>query len=83
MTLLPHAIVVTTVQARTIGLMVDRVSDILTVSTSDLQAVPAAAGLSMPGYAEGIFVRGKDMICFLNLDGIFASSTADEWENVA
>ena len=77
------AIVVTNVRGRTIGLMVDRVSDILTVSTSDLQAVPTAAGLSTPGYAEGMFARGKDMICFLNLDGIFASSASDEREDVA
>lgn len=77
------AIVVTNVRGRTIGLMVDRVSDILTVSTSDLQAVPAAVGLSTSGYAEGIFARGKDMICFLNLDGIFASNAAEAWEDVA
>ncbi|NLR97457.1 purine-binding chemotaxis protein CheW [Rhizobium sp. P38BS-XIX] len=77
------AIVVTVVGGATIGLMVDRVSDILTISISDLQAVPVAAGVSDKGYAEGIFARGKDMICLLNLEGIFASSATEEWEKVA
>lgn len=77
------AIVVTNVNDRTIGLMVDRVSDILTVSVSELQPVPAAANCAAVGYAEGIFAREKDMICLLNLDAIFATSEPGEWEDAA
>lgn len=73
------AIVVTSVKGKTIGMMVDRVSDILTVSAADLQPVPAAAGLATTGYAEGIFARDKMMICFLNLDAIFATAEPEEW----
>ncbi len=68
------AIVVTNVKGQTIGLMVDRVSDILTISGTDLQPVPAGAGVTTAAYAEGIFARDKDMICFLNLEAIFANA---------
>ncbi|MES5097446.1 chemotaxis protein CheW [Agrobacterium sp. BA1120] len=74
------AIVVTSVKGRTIGMMVDRVSDILTVSAADLQPVPAAAGLATTGFAEGIFARDKVMICFLNLDAIFATADPESWD---
>ncbi|SCX19154.1 chemotaxis protein CheW [Agrobacterium rosae] len=74
------AIVVTSVKGKTIGMMVDRVSDILTVPASDLQPVPATAGLATTGYAEGIFARDKVMICFLDLNAIFAAPEADSWE---
>ncbi len=77
------AIVVTHVSAKTIGLMVDRVSDILTVAIEDLQPVPVAAGITSAGYAEGIFARDKDMICFLNLDAIFSADTPGDLEEAA
>lgn len=77
------AIVVTSVQGRTIGLMVDRVSDILTVAAVDLQPIPLAAGLAAAGFAEGIFARDKDMICVLNLEAIFADTNPHAWEEAA
>jgi purine-binding chemotaxis protein CheW len=75
------AIVVTTVKGRTIGLMVDRVSDILTVSVSELQPVPPAAGIAATGYAEGILTHDKQLICFLNLEAIFAGVDPSDWES--
>ncbi|WP_174062396.1 chemotaxis protein CheW [Agrobacterium larrymoorei] len=74
------AIVVTSVKNRTVGLMVDRVSDILTVSAADLQPVPVAAGIAATGFAEGIFAKDKMMICFLNLDAIFATADPSRWD---
>jgi len=71
------AIVVTNVKGQTVGLMVDRVSDILTISGSELQPVPIGVGLTSTSFAEGIFARDKDMICFLDLEAIFSSTL--EW----
>jgi len=68
------AIVVTSVEGRMIGLMVDRVSDILTIPNSELQPVPSGAGIASSGYAVGIFARDKQMICFLNLEAIFGGA---------
>lgn len=77
------AIVVTSVDDKTIGLMVDQVSDILTVSRTDLQPVPAAAGIAATGYAEGIIAHDKQMICFLKLEEIFCTTEISGFENAA
>lgn len=71
------AIVVADIHDKTVGMMVDRVSDILTISTADLQPIPTAAGSYASAYAEGIFAREKDMVCFLDLDTIFGPGEAD------
>jgi len=76
------AIVVTNVIGKTIGLMVDRVSDILTVSISELQPVPDAAG-SAGAYADGVIAREKAMICFLSLERIFGAQGEADWADVA
>jgi purine-binding chemotaxis protein CheW len=76
------AIVVTSVKGKTVGLMVDRVSDILTVSASELQPVPAGVGVDT-SYAQGIIARQETMICFLNLEAIFADAQPDNWEGAA
>ncbi|WP_142781880.1 chemotaxis protein CheW [Agrobacterium sp. T29] len=77
------AIVVTSVNGTTVGLMVDRVSDILTVSQSELQPVPVAVGSSAGDYAEGILAYDKQMICFLNLEAIFAQVRPSDWSEAA
>lgn len=77
------AIVVTTVRDKTIGLMVDTVSDILTIAVRDLQPVPVAAGIAATGYAEGILAHDKQMICFLNLEQIFAGEDPSAWDEAA
>ncbi|WP_313193779.1 chemotaxis protein CheW [Shinella zoogloeoides] len=75
------AIVVTHVKGQTIGLMVDRVSDILTVTGAELQPVPVGAGVATESYAEGIIARDREMICFLDLEAIFAN--AADWPDAA
>ncbi|MCX8997167.1 chemotaxis protein CheW [Rhizobiaceae bacterium BDR2-2] len=76
------AIVVTSIKGMTVGLMVDRVSDILTVAAGELQPVPAGIGTDT-SYAQGIIARDKAMICFLNLEAIFADTDPEEWSVAA
>jgi len=68
------AIVVTEANGFVIGLLVDGVSDILTLPTDVLQPVPIV-GIS-PGlaHAEGIIAHDGKMICFLNLERMFQAS---------
>jgi purine-binding chemotaxis protein CheW len=68
------AIVVVEVHGAAIGLVVDRVSDILTVSRERIQPVPALAGHQAVRYAEGIITHDAGMICFLDLSKIFESA---------
>ncbi|TCP88268.1 CheW protein [Rhizobium sp. PP-CC-2G-626] len=65
------AIVVAEVHGMAMGLVVDRVSDILTISESLLQPVPEISISSGMHYADGIIAQPDGMICFLNLDRMF------------
>jgi purine-binding chemotaxis protein CheW len=65
------AIVVAEVGSMVVGLLVDRVSDILTVSPSQIQPVPEVAASLQSNYSEGIIVHGDSMICFLDLSRMF------------
>lgn len=65
------AIVVAEVHNMVIGLLVDRVSDILTVPCSQIQPIPEAAASLSNSFSEGIIAHGESMICFLNLSKMF------------
>ena len=65
------AIVVSEVHGMAMGLVVDRVSDILTIGEDLLQPVPEISLSSGMRYAEGIIVQPGGMICFLNLERMF------------
>lgn len=70
------AIVVAEVHGTALGLLVDRVSDILTVATSRLQPVPEIGLSGRIHYADGIIAQPEGMICFLNLERMFDVSEA-------
>ncbi len=65
------AIVVAEVHGTAIGLVVDRVSDILTIPESLLQPIPEISISSGMHYADGIIAQPDGMICFLNLERMF------------
>ncbi|OJF89774.1 chemotaxis protein CheW [Pararhizobium antarcticum] len=65
------AIVVAEVHGMAMGLVVDRVSDILTIAEDLLQPVPEISMSSGMRYADGIIAQPDGMICFLNLERMF------------
>ena len=73
------AIVVADVHNMAIGLLVDGVSDILTVTTSQIQPVPRISSFNQD-FCEGIVTQPSGMICFLNLNAMFHPA---EIENLA
>lgn len=75
------AIVVAEVGGMAMGLVVDRVSDILTIPESKLQPVPEISDSSGMKYADGIIAQAEGMICFLNLERMF--STGETSQSVA
>lgn len=66
------AIVVAEVHNMVIGLLVDRVSDILTIKGSDVQPAPEITTSFDRSYTEGVITHQSGMICFLNLARMFA-----------
>ena len=65
------AIVVTEVKNMVIGMLVDRVSDILTIKGSEVQPAPEINTSFDRSYTDGIISRENGMICFLNLAKMF------------
>ncbi|MDE4622039.1 chemotaxis protein CheW [Sinorhizobium meliloti] len=72
------AIVVAEVHNMVIGLVVDRVSDILTVQGSQVQPVPEVTASFDKSFAEGIIANESGMICFLNLARMFKERETEE-----
>lgn len=67
------AIIVTDVNNMTMGLLVEGVSDILTVPADSLQPVPQNAGQATQ-FIDGILAHQDQMICFLNLEELFSAN---------
>ncbi|MDE1156852.1 MAG: chemotaxis protein CheW [Neorhizobium sp.] len=72
------AIVVTEVHNMVIGMLVDRVSDILSISASQIQPVPEVSASFDKSYSEGVIANENGMICFLNLSKMFKGNEADD-----
>ncbi|RUM23649.1 purine-binding chemotaxis protein CheW [Rhizobium vallis] len=67
------AIVVAEVRKSIIGLVVDRVSDILSIGGDRIQPVPDFGIGYDPAFSYGIIPFDQGMVCFLNLDHMFAA----------
>lgn len=72
------AIVVAEVHNMVIGMLVDRVSDILTMPSSQIQPVPEVSASFDKTFCEGIIANENGMICFLNLSKMFKGTEADD-----
>ncbi len=72
------AIVVAEVHNMVIGMLVDRVSDILTIGSDQVQPVPEVTASFDRSYCEGIIATENGMICFLNLAKMFKETDAEE-----
>lgn len=72
------AIVVAEVHNMVVGLVVDRVSDILTIRGEQIQPVPEVTTSFDKAYAEGIIAHENGMICFLNLSRMFKEREVED-----
>ena len=69
-----HVIVIATVGDQTLGILVDAVSDILSVSDDALKAPPSAVDSSV---AQALVSTGDErLVTILNLSGLFEPSSA-------
>jgi purine-binding chemotaxis protein CheW len=68
-----HVIIVVNSSERTVGLLVDAVSDILTVSQQDIQSVPDVMREEQNDYVEGIAVLDGRMVTLLGMGKLTSS----------
>jgi purine-binding chemotaxis protein CheW len=78
-----HVIIVVKVGERTLGLLVDAVSDILTVTGKDIQPPPELASDKLSAFIEGIAVLDERMVTILNMDWLTASLISIDAEALA
>lgn len=72
-----HVIIVAQVKNQIAGLLVDAVSDILTVTDDNIQPVPEVSSDLERQYARGIFAIDNRMICMIELDALFPDSMCE------
>lgn len=72
-----HVIIVAQVKNRVIGLLVDAVSDILTVTDENIQPVPEVSSDLEKQYARGILAIDTRMICLIELGALFPDSESE------
>ena len=71
------AIVVAEVHGKPIGLMVDQVTDMLSISADQIQPAPEITNSMDRSYCDGIITHQSGMICFLNLGRMFVPEDVD------
>ena len=63
-----HVIIVVSTGERTLGLLVDAVSDILTARSSDIQPTPDLARDAQSDFVDGIVVLDQRMVTLLSME---------------
>lgn len=72
-----HVIIVAQVNSRVVGLLVDAVSDILTVSDEQIQPTPEISSDLEKQYARGILAIDKRMICLVELGALIVETESE------
>ena len=72
-----HVIIVAQVKSRIVGLLVEAVSDILTITEENIQPVPEISSDLEKQYARGILAVDKRMICMIELDALFPEKESE------
>jgi purine-binding chemotaxis protein CheW len=66
-----HVVIIVRVLERTVGVLVDAVSDILTVNVADIRPVPEMDRTQSTEYFSGIVTINDSTVVLLNLDKLF------------
>ncbi len=66
-----HVVVIASIGDQTIGILVDAVSDIITVSAEQVRPVPTTGSHSSDIGISGLVNNGDEMVALLNLEALF------------
>jgi len=72
-----HVIIVAQVRRKVVGLLVDAVSDILTVTDEIIQPTPEISSDLERQFARGILAIDKRMICLIELEALFSETESE------
>jgi purine-binding chemotaxis protein CheW len=66
-------VIVMNIGQRTIGVVVDGVSDVVVLKPSDLRAAPEIAGVLRAEYLQGVAILDKRLLIVVDIDGLMSS----------
>ncbi|NKJ76560.1 chemotaxis protein CheW [Rhizobium leguminosarum bv. viciae] len=72
-----HVIIVAQVRRKVVGLLVDAVSDILTVTDETIQPTPEISSELERQFARGVLAIEKRMICLIELESLFPETESE------
>jgi purine-binding chemotaxis protein CheW len=72
-----HVIIVAQVKRKVVGLLVDAVSDILTIATDHIQPTPEISSEHERRFARGIVAIDRRMICLIELEALFPENESE------
>ncbi|SCB40818.1 chemotaxis protein CheW [Rhizobium lusitanum] len=72
-----HVIIVAQVKRKVVGLLVDAVSDILTITTDNIQPTPEVSSDHERQFARGIVAIERRMICLIELEALFPENESE------
>lgn len=78
-----HVVIVVVATNGTFGLLVDSVSDILSIAERDLQGVPETGMEADYRFLNAIVARGDRMVSIIDLDHLVNQDTAAQMEQIA
>jgi purine-binding chemotaxis protein CheW len=78
-----HVIIVAQMKSKVVGLLVEAVSDILTITDDNIQPVPEVSSDLEKQYARGILAIDTRMICLIELDALFPEKAHDKESEAA
>ena len=78
-----HVIIILAVKNRNIGVLVDAVSDILTVNSNEVKAAPQVEGHSDNEYISGLISLEHRMVVLLTVEHLFDEISLKQYEPAA
>ena len=66
-------VIVINIGKRTIGMVVDGVSDVVLIKNADLRAAPEIAGVLRAEYLQGVAILDTRMLIVVDIDGLMSS----------
>jgi purine-binding chemotaxis protein CheW len=78
-----HVVIVVVAVNGTFGLLVDSVSDILSIDQRDLQSVPNTGMSDDHQFLSALVARDERMVSILDLDRLVNQSTAEQMQQIA
>jgi purine-binding chemotaxis protein CheW len=76
-------VIVINIGPRTIGMVVDGVSDVVILKASDVRPAPQIAGVLTAEFLEGVAILDKRMLIIVDINGLMSSKEMGLLESAA